>query len=100
MTAPDPIDLDHLDALYVAATPGDWRRVYVYNISNSVGWVARVDAGEPTADCIVALYNAWPAVSAELRRLRAENEKLRAERDGAVRHALSTLDKQGDDDGN
>lgn len=76
----DPVDLDRLDALFANTFRSDM-----------IG--ARIELD-------MALHHAWPAISAELRRLRAENEKLRAERDGAVRHALSTLDKQGDDDGN
>lgn len=106
----DPVDLDRLDALHAAATPARWSvkhnakheesRVYAGTNQRAV-FDGRLLLGQhEDAELAVALHNAWPAISAELRRLRAENEKLRAERDGAVRHALSTLDKQGDDDGN
>lgn len=106
MTAPDPIDLDHLDKLYAAATPGKWSldsdhddRViwatgeqFVANVGdwgcasedrvspNKAEFVAQhpqvkfvQDMDENDGRAIVALHNAWPAISAELRSLRAEN---------------------------
>jgi len=79
----NPVDLDALDALHKDATPGPWHREPLYwtmRIVEKAGhdvaeglpdgtmwprWPSRDDA-----DYIVALRNAYPALSAELRRLR------------------------------
>ena len=82
------IDIDALEAALAAATPGPWRTVEtsagIHKAAISVEECGR--AIETIASCycgaydghglhnaraIVALRNAWPAVSAELRGLRA-----------------------------
>lgn len=127
MTAPDPIDLDHLDALYAAATPGysgafgdkglRYRmRDGVHEVSgcNRDGLSTYIAdfSDRHDAKFYIALHNAWPAVSAELRRLRAELAEARAGRmtvdlTNLPKHRSSWFsdatglgDKQGDDDGN
>lgn len=53
-------DLDAIDALAEAATPGEWVTM------DCVPWVSN----KRDAVLIIALRNAWPAVSAELRAAR------------------------------
>lgn len=70
-------DLDELDRLHAAATPGPWRvgRGVIVNdaeygslcISNIA---KRVDVLDDL-EAIAALMNAWPEISRELRALRA-----------------------------
>jgi hypothetical protein len=74
------VDLDQLDALHKAATPGPWHRDPLYwtmrivekaghdvaeGLPDSTVWPCRDDA-----DYIVALHAAYPAMAEELRRLR------------------------------
>src|SRR5688572_4152656 len=89
MTTPD---LDNLDRLYRAATPAPWWREQVPQHQGREGFLAQLikyrwddvptwiaessDRGEQSRkdfDCICELHNAFPALLAELRRLRAEN---------------------------
>ena len=78
--ATEPVDLDQLDALHKAATPGPWHRDSLYwtmrivekaehdvaeGLPDSTLWPCRDDA-----DYIVALHAAYPAMAEELRRPR------------------------------
>lgn len=75
-----PVDLDSLDALVEAATPGDWHSAGANVVDYELGSVCVCDETfEPDDDternratsnahAIAALRNAWPLVSAELRR--------------------------------
>lgn len=57
-------DLDELDRLHAAATPGPW-----VDATNKIG----AGGGGIDADrvLVIALRNAWPEISRELRALRA-----------------------------
>ena len=76
-----PVDIPALDAVVRDATPGPWRAdddneysAYICG-ADEYATLFRPGVHNANADCdaraIVALRNAWPAVSAELRRLRA-----------------------------
>lgn len=72
-------DLDELDRLHAAATPGLWDVARTWAGHNIVGdgWVvAQAEARgarvtEDDSHAIAALHNAWPEISRELRALRA-----------------------------
>ncbi len=96
--------LDELDRLHAAATAGPWE-VLVTPESPFCEWRvvgphyddAFSDAGQSpcdddTRDAIVALHNAWPAISARLRAAEAEVERLR----GALLEAASEMDSECD----
>lgn len=75
--ATNPVDLDHLDKLYAEAAPGPWethrgRTVpWISYEADVAGEILRNEVGgEEDAACIVALHNAYPALAAEIRRLR------------------------------
>ena len=81
------LDLDKLDELHAKATPGNWfvapvldnkcnpypTTYQAWAFADPAQIASYADAGENTADLdlIVALRNAYPALRAELRRLRA-----------------------------
>ena len=82
--------LDELDRLHAAATAGPWEvsdRVDFWSVRAAEGETAfddgsvcdeyRAQCSVPTRDAIVALHNAWPAISARLRAAEAEVERLR-----------------------
>ena len=98
--------LDELDALHAAATAGPWE-VLVTPESQFCEWRvvgphyddAFSDAGQSpcdddTRDAIVALHNAWPAISARLRAAAAEVEQLQRHYDAAApeHNLLAVLD--------
>jgi hypothetical protein len=85
--ATEPVDLDRLDALHKAATPGPWEvcdygdfwavnEVTTISLANRVfddgsgGGEYGPECSEDTRDFIIALRNAYPAMAEELRRLR------------------------------
>jgi hypothetical protein len=90
-----PLDLDALEALCQAATPGTWEAknipyrhdvgppsdmwdVYCEYQGPGNGWYGVCDNyDEPTAQFVAASRTALPALLAECRRLRAENERDR-----------------------
>ena len=107
------IDLDALDKLHAAATPGEWQ---TYNVQNpdfrqyrAVGVQLMGPDCWDLADCslsippapeepanaalIVAARNSLPAMIAEIRELRAENARLR-EANGILEDGLQEV---GDD---
>ena len=61
------IDLDRLDELYAAATPGEWS-----------AWLPPINGGEDNPDCqfIAAVHNAYPALIALARRTLAAEAEL------------------------
>ena len=61
------IDLDRLDELYAAATPGEWS-----------AWLPPINGGEDNPDCqfIAAVHNAYPALAALARRTEAAEAEL------------------------
>lgn len=83
------VDLDALEKVYAASTPGEW---WAHKYSNYTGWsIFAPDAGciaerwystgrqdeIPRNDLfIVAAHNQLPALIAELRELRVENQDL------------------------
>lgn len=74
----DPVDLDALDALLAAATPGPWGlggedECRIYSESEWVG-IATVS---PEAKLIVAAVNALPGLIVEVRALREVVEEAR-----------------------
>ena len=84
-----PVDLDALDRLRAAATPGTWHRYqtgigeFVCATAPGKGNAVYADTPGgtfPSADLhlIVALVNAYPAMAAELRELRAKVAELTA----------------------
>lgn len=92
MTA--PIDLDELERLLAAATPGEWvtgcgfERNYLYGggahlacIGGSEDYEINDDGSPNEADnnaaLIVAARNSFPALLTEIRELRAENARLK-----------------------
>lgn len=96
MTDQQP-DLDHLDALHAAATPGPW------HLTDSSAIVAPLtadeiaDVWEPTAasrngEFIEAAREALPALVDEVRRLRAELATARADTYAAVAVELEGID--------
>lgn len=112
-----PVDLDRLDALEKAATPGPWEwhfedaSVLAINgpghLEDHVLWAQVCPAcqksggrctapSDADANAIVRLRNAYPAMSAELRALRAEVERLRAVRDAAEPCCDALRDIAGD----
>lgn len=109
MTTTDPTDLDRLDALHAAATPGEWTiessgNPYIMGVAD-LGEVETVAESTFTSNkrLIVAMHNAWPAISAELRRLRAEVAEARKEledRDEAEIDAIREACAREHDDGN
>ena len=99
-----PVDLDRLDALHRAATPGPWEvtgweagshghnhdtvciggpnhRAPDYFLTGDVRDTPKRKANH---DLIAALRNSYKPMAAEIRALRAEVERLRAVRDAAV----------------
>lgn len=89
-----PTDLNELDRLRAAATQGEWiaepdepRGImcgdfYITQCYRSPG--RNVDrSGQSNRDLIVALVNAYPAMAAELRELRAREEsRCTAQKEG------------------
>ncbi len=92
VTTPEPFDLDHLDALHAASTPGPWGNhcgeltqkvphadvpeapwdfypagVDIVREGDDGGFVRREDL-----EFVAALRTAYPAMAAEIRRLRAD----------------------------
>lgn len=93
-------DIDELDRLHAAATQGEWvvcDRVGFWSVRTAEGETAFDDGGAcdeyahqcapPTRDAIVALHNAWPAISARLRAAEAEVARLR----GALRAVIDEV---------
>jgi hypothetical protein len=98
-----PLDLDALDQLHAAATPGEWSvEVEEYGASGCVAipeinrnfhdteWADPLDfeRDQSNAAAIAALHNAYPEIAEEIRTLRQQigmireyNEALRQERD-------------------
>lgn len=74
-------DLDEIERLLAAATPGKWRtcaldqEAQIWCGSNYIG-KTRDYTGDDAA-LIVALHNSAPAMIAAIRELRAENARLR-----------------------
>ena len=68
-----PVDIPALDAVVRDATPGPWHGGVIWQDgAYAFGTYTRNERqAKADARAIVALRNAWPAVSAELRRLRA-----------------------------
>ena len=89
MTAPEPLDLNALDALTAATPPGPWRAVgtEVYGPSPDCLWIADArdpgaeDGGQAVARLIAAARVALPALVAEVRRLRAELDTIQRSED-------------------
>jgi len=89
VTAPEPLDLNALDALTAATPPGPWRAVgtEVYGPSPDCLWIADArdpdaeDGGQAVARLIAAARTALPELVTELREARREVERLRAELD-------------------
>jgi hypothetical protein len=92
----EPFDLNVLDALRIAATPGPWKLIdgadhwTVDGAGVDYMGFARVafddgsasgeygpQCSDETRDFILGVCNAYPAMAAEIRRLRAEVEALR-----------------------
>lgn len=89
------IDLDALDALHAAATPGEWQAVMnhcyceirvedgqIGDMCASTCWSENNDnleLSEANAKVAAALHNAYPAISKELRELRTERDWLKHE---------------------
>ena len=106
-------DLDQLDALHAAATPGEWYQLLVSDFLNeepedidirglhgALVATALVDAGlaqyRANASYIVGAHNAWPAISKELRELRVERDQLIADNDRlrlALKSAVEAIDE-------
>ena len=90
MTQPLPEEeLARLEALEKAATPGPWHRIWYGDLGPGGGAYRDTDLPWPKEketiyfdaaeeDLICASRNALPAILSELRRLRAENERLTA----------------------
>ena len=68
--------LDELDALHAAATAGEWQRAPASGRILADGWPVPMSDPATTA-AIIALHNAWPAISARLRAAEAAVERLR-----------------------
>lgn len=132
MTDPVDLDLDRLDALHAAATPGYsgafGDKGLRYRMRDGVNEVSGCDSdglatfiadfsAREDAKLYIALHNAWPAISAELRRLRARVQEyedvlcalgLHPDTELAVtlahiesvRREARNSAEQGDDDGN
>ena len=85
--ADQPIDLDRLQALHDAATPGPWEAVDCDNgkallqrphlLPRKVGHSTELSPGADSF-LIVAMRNALPALLAEVRALREERERTEA----------------------
>jgi hypothetical protein len=110
MTTPEPFDLDNLDNLHAAATPGPWIAGdcdQAGTIQSDCGdIIAHQDstlADQAELDWIVALHNAYPAMAAEIRRLRADAGK-KVESEPAVAcivcHDVGDLTHRVDECGN
>ncbi len=90
------MNLDELDKLNDAAPPGAWHASPNgdWRVENGAGVVVFDDgsaSGEYGATCstetrdyIIALHNEYPTMAAELRELRAENERLRAKLEAPI----------------
>lgn len=100
------IDIDELDRMYAAATPGQAEavlddrivrvRVAGYPYADIVKY-ASVEADLADAKLIAALHNAWPAISRELRALREVAEHLaEVQREIDFREATSQHDNYTD----
>jgi hypothetical protein len=95
----DPVDLDHLDKLYAAATAGEWRRFDTGTLAGVAAGALPADrcyivphdpvsrvcyanigtpASSPNLNAIVALHNSYPALRARIRELEAECERMKA----------------------
>lgn len=94
-----------MDRLHAAATAGEWEvsdRVDFWSVRAAEGETAfddgsacdeyRAQCSVPTRDAIVALHNAWPAISARLRAAEAEVEVEVERLRGALRGAIEELD--------
>ncbi len=73
------IDIENLNALYQAATPGEWRihdtpRRWVLLPTNEHGDSNR----DANAAFVVAAHNSFPAISAELKAARIKIAELEA----------------------
>lgn len=107
------IDIDELDRLHAAATPGPWSREWNnhedheagIDITQAIGLkgscrLALIEMDEDAvadADSIVALHNAWTAISRELRALRAVAEHLaEAQRERDFQESTSQHDNYTD----
>lgn len=89
MPADPSVDLAALDALYQAATPGEWKPQMrdgsrfadgsLVMLLMADGGIAAYDIAEPDARWIAALHNAWPAIKRRLEIGDAAVEVWRAE---------------------
>ena len=75
-------ELDRLEELHVAATPGVWRPEGA-DVSADIGDVC-YDADDIDAETIAAAHNALPALLAEVREHRAREAAHRATLDALV----------------
>jgi len=80
------VDLDRLDALHAALGKRKWRFWKGYGISDQRGSTLYFggDPG-PLTDAVIALHNAYPAISRELRLLRQTLREVLIEC-GAIDH--------------
>lgn len=89
-----PLDLDELDRLYAATTPGSWMNgsgIFVRDIHSRIIMDAYSNMPEDEAAAnttfIAAMHNAYPDLIARLREVEAERDATRA-REATVRQAL------------
>jgi hypothetical protein len=100
------MNLDELDRLHAAATAGEWvvshdrnaqPNLYSRDADGFEHWLAILPhqclvslevLANANAASIVAMHNAWPAISARLRAAEAELERLR----GALRNVRDGYD--------
>lgn len=74
------LNLEELETLLAAATPGPWEAdhnctTFLYSTEYEIG---RIESGQD-ADLIIALRNAAPALIARVRELESENDVLNEE---------------------
>ena len=87
-------DIDELERLLAAATPGEWDWTDFPEITvDGVTAIIDCSAGDSedenvaNAQLIVTLHNSAPAILTEIRELRAENARLREALGGMLEYA-------------
>jgi hypothetical protein len=69
--------LEQLEALYAAASPGEWANHLGFHVHDSEGCKDIASREDDVDAClIVALHNAFPGIAAELKHLRFANRAL------------------------
>ena len=110
MTPNNPLDLEALERLHAAATPGKWvtttgyagavRRKFLHRGNDTDGEAFQrrngaLDCSDADVECTSALHNAFPAIRDRIRELEGEVDKL-GEESAYIQQQLEWVEENGE----